>query len=97
MKPSLAARARQRLADAGTRLRARRRDVAPPQRNASPPRPGPSLRKRVGDLEAEVQELRRLSFRVAELTDLVQELLVPAATRDEERLRKLLEEYDAGH
>jgi hypothetical protein len=54
------------------------------------------LRKRVVDLEQEVQELRRLSPRIAELADLVQELLVPAAKRDDERLKELLDDYDPG-
>ena len=54
------------------------------------------LRKRVVDLEQEVQELRRLSQRLAELADLVQELLVPAVTRDDERLKRLLDDYDPG-
>jgi phosphoserine phosphatase len=54
------------------------------------------LRKRVVDLEQEVQELRRLSPRLAELADLVQELLVPAAKRDDERLKELLDDYDPG-
>lgn len=54
------------------------------------------LRKRVVDLEQEVQELRRLSPRLAELADLVQELLVPAAKRDDERLKDLLDDYDPG-
>ena len=47
------------------------------------------------DLEQEVQELRRLSPRLAELADLVQELLVPAAKRDDERLKELLDDYDS--
>jgi len=51
----------------------------------------------VADLEKEVQELRRLSHRLAELTDLVQEILVPAVGRDDERLRRLLDDYDPGH
>ena len=54
------------------------------------------LRKRVVDLEQEVQELRRLSHRLAELADVVQELLVPAAKRDDERLKELLDDYDPG-
>jgi uncharacterized protein DUF6752 len=54
------------------------------------------LRKRVVDLEQEVQELRRLSSRLAELADVVQELLVPAATRNDERLKELLDDYDPG-
>jgi len=54
------------------------------------------LRKRVADLEREMQETRRLSRRVAELTDLVQELLLPVGDRDEEKLSRLLDGYDAG-
>lgn len=51
------------------------------------------LRKRVDALEQEVQEQRALSMRVAQLTDIVQELLIPVADRDEQRLRELLEQY----
>jgi hypothetical protein len=43
--------------------------------------------------EPEVQEMRRLNRRVAELIDVVQELLVPAVHRDDERLRRLIDEY----
>lgn len=52
-----------------------------------------ALRIRVAKLEAEVQELRRLNRRTAELADIVQEVLVPAADRDDERVRRLLEKY----
>jgi predicted RNase H-like nuclease (RuvC/YqgF family) len=51
------------------------------------------LQERVAELETEVQESRRLHQRVAELTDLVAEVLVPAADRDDERLRRTLEKY----
>jgi Domain of unknown function (DUF6752) len=51
------------------------------------------LTKRVSDLEAEVQENRQLNVRLAELTDVVQELLVPVAQRDEKRLEELLTQY----
>lgn len=51
------------------------------------------LRRRVAALEAEVQENRALNVRIAELTDLVTELLVPLATRDEAALRATLEKY----
>lgn len=40
------------------------------------------LRKRVSQLEAEMQESRRLNRRLAEMTDLLQELLLPAAKQD---------------
>jgi cell division protein FtsB len=52
-----------------------------------------ALKDRVAKLEAEVQELRRLNRRTAELADVVQELLVPAANRDDEKVRRLLDEY----
>lgn len=51
------------------------------------------LRRRVSELEQEMQESRRLNRRLAELTDVVQELLVPIAERDEEKLRATLERY----
>ncbi len=53
------------------------------------------LLRRVAELEEEVQESRRLNRRVAELTDIVQELLVPLAQRDEEKLREYLDRYSA--
>ncbi|MFN8193580.1 MAG: DUF6752 domain-containing protein [Nocardioidaceae bacterium] len=51
------------------------------------------LRTRVADLEAEVQENRRLTMRVAELLDLVEELLVPLAQRDEEKVQRFLDRH----
>lgn len=51
------------------------------------------LAARVTELEAEVQECRQLNLRLAELTDLVQELLLPVAQRDEEKLAALVEKY----
>ncbi len=54
-----------------------------------------ALRKRVAVLESEVQESRRLNRRVAELTDVVQELLLPVAQRDNETLRERLEKYSS--
>lgn len=44
------------------------------------------LAERVARLEAEVADLRRHNLRLAELADLVQELLVPMAQRDQERV-----------
>ncbi len=52
-----------------------------------------NLAARVKELEAEVQECRQLNMRLAELTDLVQELLLPVAQRDEAKLTELLERY----
>lgn len=51
------------------------------------------LRARVEELEAEVQECRKLNLRLAELTDLVTELLVPVAQSDPARVDELLERY----
>ena len=51
------------------------------------------LRRRVRRLEAEVQECRALNIRLAELTDIVTELLLPVAARDEAKLAELLEKY----
>lgn len=51
------------------------------------------LRRRIEELEAEMQECRALNRRLAELTDIVQELLVPAARRDTDRLDDLLARY----
>lgn len=51
------------------------------------------LRRRVATLETEVQEQRRLNRRVAELTDVIEQVLLPAADRDDERLREALEKY----
>ena len=55
-----------------------------------------ALRERVTVLEREVQECRQLNLRLAELTDVVEELLLPVAQRDEERLSVLLEKYSRG-
>jgi flagellar biosynthesis/type III secretory pathway chaperone len=55
-----------------------------------------ALRERVAALEAEVQECRQLNLRLAELTDVVQELLVPIAARDEEKVTAVLEKYAQG-
>lgn len=51
------------------------------------------LRHRVTRLEREVQECRALNLRLAELTDLVTELLLPVAQRDEARVNELVERY----
>ena len=55
-----------------------------------------ALRERVSVLEHEVQECRQLNLRLAELTDVVEELLLPIAQRDEQRLSVLLEKYSRG-
>ncbi len=54
------------------------------------------LRARVEDLEASIAELRRHHLRLAELTDLVQELLLPVAARDEDRIAAAIEQFQQG-
>lgn len=51
------------------------------------------LRARVEQLEADLHEARRHQLRVAELTDVVQELLVPLARRDQDTVDELLATY----
>lgn len=48
---------------------------------------------RLREIEAEIQENRRLQRRVAELTDVVTELLVPLADGDAAQARVVLERY----
>jgi len=54
------------------------------------------LRARIASLEEEVQECRELNRRVAELTDVVTEVLAGVASDDQARVRKALEAYEAG-
>ncbi|MFT3874501.1 MAG: hypothetical protein QM714_17950 [Nocardioides sp.] len=54
-----------------------------------------ALRERVAELEEDLQEARRLNVRVAELLDLVEELLVPMAQQDEERVQRYLDAHTA--
>lgn len=52
------------------------------------------LTRRIAELEAEVQESRQLNVRVAELVDLVQELLIPVASQDRERIAQALDKFE---
>lgn len=51
------------------------------------------LRTRVTSLEGEIAELRRHHLRLAELADVIQELLVPMASRDETRIAEAIEKF----
>lgn len=51
------------------------------------------LQRRLENLEAEVQENRQLNIRLAEVTDLVEQLLLPMAVRDEEQIAAAVEKY----
>jgi hypothetical protein len=54
-----------------------------------------ALSRRVTELESEMQEARRLNVRVAELLDVVEELLVPVSLRDEEKIRDYLDRHSS--
>lgn len=47
----------------------------------------------MADLEADLAEARRHHLRVAELVDVVAELLVPLASRDEEAVQEAVERF----
>jgi hypothetical protein len=51
------------------------------------------LEARLDALEEELRVLRSHQLRVAELTDVVQELLLPLSQRDQEKVDELLERY----
>jgi hypothetical protein len=54
-----------------------------------------SLYRRVFELEQEIQEARKLSQRLSDVIDVITEILVPAADRDDERMRAALARLDA--
>jgi hypothetical protein len=51
------------------------------------------LARRVEALEADVLELRRHNVRLAEIADVVQELLLPLASRDQARIDEAIEKF----
>lgn len=51
------------------------------------------LQTRLEELEAEVQECRQLNLRLAEVTDLVEQLLLPTAAQDQEKIAAAVEKY----
>ena len=81
-----ARRTRDRLVNAKARLNRPARDLATDVDR---------LRRRVKALEDEVEECCRLNRRLAELTDVVQELLVPLSQRDEAETQRILDRYSA--
>jgi hypothetical protein len=52
------------------------------------------LEGRIAELEAEVQESRQLNVRVAELVDLVTELLLPVASQDRAKIEEALAKFE---
>ena len=55
-----------------------------------------TLLKRVALLEAQLAQERRLQRRVAELTDIVMQTLLPAEQRDDAELHERLDRYARG-
>ena len=51
------------------------------------------LEERVADLEADLAEMRQHQLRLAELADVVQELLVPVALQDREAVDAAVERF----
>lgn len=51
------------------------------------------LTARVAQLEQDLAELREQSLRLAEIADVVQELLIPMAQRDEEKIEAAIERF----
>ncbi|MBO0844113.1 MAG: hypothetical protein J2P22_01700 [Nocardioides sp.] len=51
------------------------------------------LEQRVADLEADLAEMRQHNVRLAEIADLLQELLVPMASRDDAAVQRAIERF----
>ena len=51
------------------------------------------LVRRVEALESEIEELRQQNLRLAEIADVVQELLVPLSSRDQARVDAAIEKF----
>lgn len=73
--------------------RARRRARSTARRARDRYRATRTVDARLSALEEEAQEARQLQRRVAELTDVVTELLIPIHLRDEARVEEVLERY----
>jgi len=56
-----------------------------------------NLRARVAELEAEVIENRQLARRIAELTDVVEQLLLPGDLADSQLLEERLQQIRTRH
>ena len=53
------------------------------------------LGDRLNELEAEIQECRQVNLRLAELCDVMMELLLPVADRDQAEVEAVLARYRA--
>ena len=74
-------------------MRARLRGVA---RRAGVRSPLGELVRRVEALESEIEELRQQHLRLAEIADVVQELLVPLSSRDQAKVDAAIEKFSKG-
>jgi len=54
------------------------------------------LVRRVAALESEIEELRQQNLRLAEIADVVQELLVPLSSRDQAKVDAAIEKFSKG-
>jgi hypothetical protein len=52
------------------------------------------LEQRVADLEADMSEMRGHNLRLAEIADVVQELLIPMTSRDEVKVQEAIERFN---
>jgi hypothetical protein len=52
------------------------------------------LERRVKRLEDEIAELRRHHLRVAELADVITELVIPLSSRDQDRIDEAIEKFN---
>ena len=52
------------------------------------------LEQRVADLVADMREVRQHNLRLAEISDVIQELLIPLASRDEAKVQEAIERFN---
>jgi hypothetical protein len=71
-------------------VRARLRGAA---RRAASRTPLGEMQRRIEALESEIEELRQQNLRLAEIADVVQELLVPLSSRDQARVDEAIEKF----
>lgn len=55
-----------------------------------------ALTKRVDELEKSLMEVRAHNLRLAEMADVMQELLVPLSSRDQARIDEAIERFSKG-
>ena len=71
-------------------VRARLKGAA---RRAASRTPLGEMQRRIEALESEIEELRQQNLRLAEIADVVQELLVPLSSRDQARVDEAIEKF----